>query len=201
MKRIKGLAAAGAMLVGLFLATSSYGGAQGAMPIQQNPNRCEATKSLFVNITSGRVQRISVAFLVAQANLQAIGADVNLFLADEAAILAVNSDYWPEEVTGEEKTALLCLQQKQEGVVCPELPTLAGLLNAGARAYGCPLCVQEVVKDKMSIFDDDGNVDMGKWAEVIFDDIPPITPFDFELIYDRDTKRPRCHIDASVMSF
>lgn len=199
MKRIKGLTAAGAMLVGLFLATSSYGGAQGAMPIQQNPNRCEATKSLFVNITSGRVQRISVAFLVAQANLQAIGADVNLFLADEAAILAVKPKYWPKRIKKDERAALLCLQQGGED--CPAVPTLAGLLSLRARAYGCPLCVQEVVKEEMSIFNADGSVNEDEWAEVIFDDIPPITPFDFELIYDRDTKRPRCHIDASVMSF
>ena len=200
MKKLTTALAIAALISGLFTTGSTL-----ADTVGKNPRGCEVTKSLFVNITTGRIQKTTVAFLVSDANLEALGADVTLFLADEAAILAVDQVYWPSDVLDDQGrfNALTCLQGTAgDGITCPPTPTLKSLRDKGVEALGCPLCVQEVISDSgLSIFDSAGRFLPDVWNQVVFDEIQWIAPGDFALIYDRRTRNPRCTINAAVMSF
>jgi predicted peroxiredoxin len=159
---------------------------------------CE-TKSLFVNLSSGRVQRTHVAFLVAQANLS--GADVTVFLADEAAHLVLRPEFidlkylhkigYPKGIDHELDT----LYELQEVDEENPLPSLKELQEMGVTFYGCPLCVNGALAKGLTIFNP-GGLDMDAWYEYVLPDILPIAPEDFDQLYNRPGA-----CNAAVISF
>ena len=162
---------------------------------------CE-TKSLFINLTSGRIQRTHVAFLVAQANLYAQGAEITVFLADEAAHLVLKPEYislkhlrqigYPKG----RKRKLDALHELQEIDEENTLPSLKELQAMGAAFYGCPMCVNEALDDELTIFLPDGSVDTEAWSEYVLPGIAPIDPMAFSRLYDRPEA-----CNAAVISF
>jgi len=169
---------------------------------------CE-TKSLFVNLSSGRVQRTHLAFLVAQANLFAQGADVTVFLADEAAHLVLKPEYidfkhlrkigYPKGRNNKLDT----LYELQEVDDENPLPSLKELQEMEVTIYGCPLCVNEALAKGLTIFVPDGDdpdqmpdLDSEAWAEYVLPGIQPLGPMDFDRLYARPDA-----CNAAVISF
>lgn len=106
-----------------------------------NDDTCES-KSLFVNLSSGRVQRTHVAFLVAQANLFAQEAEVAVFLADEAAHLVLKPEFIDSKHLREigypkgRDHMLDTLYELQEVDEENPLPSLKELQGMGVTFYG-----------------------------------------------------------------
>jgi hypothetical protein len=208
------------MLVAMALVTApAWTLADGRGPEAQNPNRCAYSKSLFVNLTTDDYRRSQVALRVMGANVfgeyaqngeLVVGAEGHLFLADDSAVLALAQECWPEPETDAESVLdeqRQCLQQGYiegqdsdgvgpYGVACDSsVPPVAYLLQLGVRAYGCASCMMDYLEESgCGLSLQDASLE---GVELITPD--NLTPF--LNLYDRTTKRPRCDVDATVISF
>jgi len=201
------LCGASVMLAGLITTAPAY--AQG--PFEGN--------SLFVNISSGRVDRALVALRIAAINLMS-DADVAIFFADQAAPFSVRPECLNKRYD-KEKLDLEAVVGLQEVGEDPNTPSIKGLMAQGMVAYGCPICVAHAIDPKQMVlvgegenatyeecgelFNPDGTFDEDTWDRAVLPGIiavlPPNAVEAFSWLYDQVDENGDVTSRAAVISF
>ncbi|MGD8309851.1 MAG: hypothetical protein PVG98_10440 [Chromatiales bacterium] len=199
MSKLKELALVAGVMATLLVSTPAWA-ADDEGGTEVKPLRGSECRSLFVAISTERPTGQEVGLLVSNANLQALGADVDIFLADGAAYLALPPLHWDPAQYDASDPALLGLHQQ-----------LLGLMAAGAKVLGCPPCVERALDPALGIMlfvpnpggDDPPFVlDEAAWEAAVIEGVVPISPDKFVRIYDRRVRDGECtHIEQSVISF
>ena len=193
-------------------------------------NGCEASKSLFVNISSDRPNAVQVALLVAFANAgpecfpgeeppECFGgqeAQVQLFFADAAASYAIDTstltkrqlrklrNYLRKEF-GYRIDDVLRLQgpaNMDDPDLNGELPDIRTLQLFGTRVFGCSLCLAEALT-AAGVEGIDPN-DPTTLMPYLLPDAEIIAPSEFYVLYDRteEQRGSTCpDVTASAISF